>query len=109
MRSGDLRRRITIQRPVITKASGLSSTSWVTHKVVSASIKQMKSYDRANAQASWPGADYTISIRYLPGVTANMRIVDEAGTIYSILGKPDNVDMRYREIRMTCQSGAKAD
>jgi SPP1 family predicted phage head-tail adaptor len=109
MRAGALRHKITIQQPTITKSQGVSSTTWSTFKAgVQASIEMLKGADKANAQATWPGADFAIGIRYIPGVNTTMRIVDEAGTIYSILGQPEDVELRHREIVMTCQSGSKA-
>jgi len=75
---------------------------------VLAEIQQLRGFDRANAQAIWPGADFTITIRYIPGIKANMRLVDENGKIYSILGTPEDIDGRHKEIVMTCQSGVKA-
>jgi SPP1 family predicted phage head-tail adaptor len=112
MRAGALRHKITIQSPTITKTSGVSTTTWAaafptTFPTVDASIEMLKGFDKANAQASWPGADFTIGIRYIPGVTTIMRIVDEAGMIYSILGQPEDVDKRHREIVLTCESGEK--
>lgn len=109
MRAGALRHLITIQTPTTTKTDGVSVTTWGTYAAnVPAEIIQLKGYDRANANAVWPGADYQITIRYLSGVTGNMRIVDESGTIYSILGRPDDVEVRHREINMMCQAGVKA-
>ena len=108
MRAGSLRHRIVIQTPTTTKTEGVSTTTWATFATVDASIEQLKGFDRANAQATWPGADFTIGIRYISGVTGNMRIVDENGIIYSILGRPNDIDGRHREIEMTCQSGVKA-
>ena len=107
MRAGALRHKVTIQYPTVTKTDGVSITTWSTFKVVNSQIEMMRSFDRANAQAIWPGADYTISIRWIPGVTGNMRIVDENGVIYSILGSPEDVTGRHRELVMTCQSGVK--
>lgn len=93
--------------PVITKSAGVASTTWETFRQAWASINELKSYDRANAQAAWPGADYRITVRYIPNLRANMRIVDANGTIYSIIGKPDDVRLRRREINIMCQSGVK--
>jgi SPP1 family predicted phage head-tail adaptor len=108
MRAGSLRHLVTIQQPTITKSQGVSSTEWSTFATVKASIEMLRGNDRANAQAIWPGADFTIGIRYIPGVNTTMRIVDEAGMIYSILGQPEDVDKRHRELVITAQSGVKA-
>jgi SPP1 family predicted phage head-tail adaptor len=99
---------VTIQIPTTTKTNGVSTTTWATFATPMASIEMLRGFDRANAQATWPGANFTIGIRYIPGVTGNMRIVDENGMIYSILGQPEDIDGRHREIYMTCEAGAKA-
>jgi SPP1 family predicted phage head-tail adaptor len=68
----------------------------------------MKSFERANANAVWPGADVKITIRYLAGLRGNMRIVDDAGVIYAILGQPNDIERRHQWVELTCQSGVKA-
>ena len=68
----------------------------------------MRAYNLAAGQAVYPGADVIIRIRYRPGITSRMRIVDETGVIYSIIGQPNDVDRRHRIIEMHCQSGVKA-
>jgi SPP1 family predicted phage head-tail adaptor len=109
LRAGGLRHTVTIQTPTTTKDTyGGAVTTWATFATVWASIESMKSFDKAVTSATWPGADYTITIRYLAGVTGNMRVVDQDGVIYSILGRPNDVDGRHREIILTCESGVKA-
>ena len=109
MRAGNLRHLITIQAPTVTKNSGVQETTWTNFATgVRASIEQLRPYDKAAVAAVWPGADYTIGIRYLPGITGNMRVIDENGTIYSILGQPNDIEGRHREMQLTCESGVKA-
>jgi len=105
--AGELNHRITIQMPKTVKVNGVSATTWITFKTVSASIKQLRGFNLANANAVWPGAEFTIGFHYLYGVKANMRVIDESGMIYSILGPPNDVDGKHREIELTCQSGVK--
>jgi SPP1 family predicted phage head-tail adaptor len=108
LNTGDLNTRGTIQQPVAVKVDGVTTTSWITFKTgVWASIKNMKSYDRANANAVYPGADVRITIRYLAGVKGNMRFVDDSGAIYAILGQPNDVDRKHQWLELTCQSGVK--
>ena len=107
MRAGSMRHRVMIQQPVTTVDSfGAATTTWEVLRYAYASIEQMKSYDKSVAAATWPGADTTITLRYVPGVTGNMRIVHEE-KVYSILGQPNNIDGRNREIICTCESGLK--
>jgi SPP1 family predicted phage head-tail adaptor len=94
---------------VTTSTNGVSTTVWATFRAnVWASIKTMKSFERANANAVWPGADVKITIRYLAGLRGNMRIVDDAGVIYAILGQPNDIERRHQWVELTCQSGVKA-
>lgn len=109
MRAGALSHTVTIQTPVKTKSAGSVVTTWADFATdVRASIEQMKAYDKAALAAVWPGADYTINMRYIQGVTGNMRVVGSDGMIYSILGQPNDVDGRHRELILTCESGVKA-
>lgn len=108
MRAGSLRHRVTIQTPVTVKDQfGATTTTWTNYRTVFASIEQMKAYDKAAVATTWPGADITITLRYIAGLAANMRVLGPDGTIYSILGAPNDVDGRHREHILTCQSGVK--
>lgn len=109
MRAGSLRHKVRIQLPVTAKDRfGATTTTWTDYRTnVMASIEQMKAYDKAAVAATWPGADVTITLRYIAGLVANMRVVGPDGTIYSILGAPNDVDGRHREMILTCQSGVK--
>ena len=106
MRAGALRHLVTIQSPVKTKDSGIVVTTWVDQGECRASIEVMKSYDKAAAQTTMPGADVTITMRWVSWLQSNMRIV-RGNTVYSILGQPNNIDGRNRELILTCQSGVK--
>ncbi len=106
MKAGSLRNLVQIQRPVTSKVDGVQVTEWEYFSKAWVSIETMKSYDRANAQAIFPGADVTIRMRYQAGVTGEMRVV-HGETIYAILGEPDNVGQRNREMILTCQTGVK--
>ncbi len=107
MRAGSLRHLVTVEQPVIvTDSYGAPVTTWTTFCNAYASIEIMKSFDKSVAAATWPGADITITMRYVAGITGNMRIV-YGDTIYSILGQPNDVEGRHREIILTCESGVK--
>jgi len=107
MRAGSLRHLVTIEKPTVGEdAHGFPVTTWATFATVRASIEQIKAYDKAAVAATWPGADSTITMRYVAGVTGNMR-VNHGGVIYSILGQPNNVDGRNRELILTCETGVK--
>lgn len=103
-----MRHKVTIQSPIVTKQSGVEVTSWQDFKTgVRASIETIKSFDKAALATTYPGADVTITMRYVAGLNGAMRIV-YGDTIYSILGQPNDVDGRHREMILTCESGVKA-
>jgi SPP1 family predicted phage head-tail adaptor len=107
MRVGTRRRFITIEMPVEVKQANASvKTTWAVFKKVWASIETLKSFERTAVSATWPMADCKIGMRYIEGLSNTMRIVynDQIYAIYGI----DNVDMRNRELFLTCQTGAKA-
>lgn len=109
MRAGSLRHKIRIQVAATVKDKfGATVTTWTDYREAMASIEVMKSYDKAAVAATWPGADVTITVRYIAGLVANMRVVGPDGTTYSILGAPNDVEQRHREMILTCQSGLKA-
>lgn len=107
MRAGTKRCFITIETPVqVKQPNGSMVTTWVQFDKLWASIETLKAYEKTAAAATWPGADQKISFRYVDGVLPTMRI-NFNNVIYSILGI-NNVDMRNRELILTCQSGIKA-
>ena len=106
MKAGTLRHLITIERPHTSKVDGAQVVFWEFFAEVWANIEQMRSFDRSNIQSVFPGADHFIKLRYLEGVTADMRAVYN-NTVYSILGTPNNVEGRNRELILTAQSGVK--
>lgn len=108
MQSGKRRSRIVIQSPVKTKANGGGyTTTWADFgKPVWAAIETMKTFEKQAAQAAWPGADSTITFKFVAGLLPTMRIVYD-GKIYSILGIND-VDERHRNHELTCKQGIAA-
>ena len=107
MRTGELRSFITIESPVITKSkTGAATTTWETFRQVYAHIEQLRGYEKQSANATWPGADYKITLRFIAGLLPTYRIVFE-DKIFSIFAIND-VDMRHREIELVCQQGVKA-
>jgi head-tail adaptor len=108
MRIGERRQKVTIQVPVQTKDKFSAVTVvWNTFAVMWVAIETLKGFDKSNAAANYPGADVKITMKYFPGVLPTMRIV-YLNQIYSILGQPENVDMRNRDLIFTCQTGVKA-
>lgn len=107
MRSGTLKHFAAIEVPVKTKTStGAVSTVWTLYRSVWISIEFLNGFEKQSADAAWPGANTKIKFHYLAGVLPTMRLVFE-NVIYSILNVND-VELRHREIELTCKSGVSA-
>ncbi|MCF5044293.1 phage head closure protein [Pseudomonas sp. PA-7-1E] len=89
MRAGDLRHRITIQRPeyVQDQATGEMTPSWVDVSKVWASVSPLSARDLIAAAAIQSKLTARVVIRYRAGIDSTMRIVHR-GEFYSIEGRP---------------------
>jgi len=106
LRAGTLRHKVRIEVPVVIKAaSGSPTTSWQLWREVFANIETLKGYERQAVNASWPGVDGRITIRYVAGLLPTMRIVHD-DKIYSIIWIND-IDERHREVEIMTQQGVK--
>lgn len=112
---GDLTRLVTIQDPHPTDtngnpielqdAVGQPIKGWHDVAKVHAHIRPMSGREIFRAQEKFAEARTAIAMRYLPGLTAQMRIVDdEEGTIYHIVDVQD-LDGRRIEHVAFCTSG----
>jgi SPP1 family predicted phage head-tail adaptor len=107
MRAGSRRCFITIETPTKTKQANSSTlVTWSTFTQLWASIETLKAYEKAAVNAEWPGAESKISFRYIEGVLPTMRI-KFGDKIYSILGI-NNVNMRNRDLILTCKTGVSS-
>ncbi len=111
MRAGSLRHFITIQHlPISTKGDfgeqKATNADWDTFAQVWAEVSPIKGQDLARAQAVWPKVDVTINIRYLAGLTPDMRVVfnDKLYHLHAVI----NTDERNREMQLLCETGVKA-
>lgn len=103
-RPGQRRSRITIQNPVKSKQpNGSVITTYNTFAQLWARIETLQGTSREAAMAVWPKADNKITMQFIEGVLPTMR-VSFRGMFYTILNV-NNVDMRDREIVLTCESG----
>jgi len=105
MRAGELRRRVTIQQRTTTLDTyGGQSTAWTDFaKNVPCSISPLNGRELMAAQAVNSEVSHTISMRYLAGLTAAMRIL--YGTrVFNIQGVI-NVDERNREMTVLASEG----
>ena len=105
MRSGKLRDVITIQSRSQTKDSiGQPVVTWVDFAAnIYARITSKQVREEEVAQSLRNPQRFEIEARYVAGTDATMRVV--FGTrIFNILGV-DNLNMRGREMLLTCEEG----
>ncbi len=85
----DMRRRVTIQEPVLTPdGAGGFTGSWqniATAPVVYAAITPVAAGEQFRAGQLETTATHHIVIRYRSDLTPNMRLIDEAATVYTII------------------------
>lgn len=105
MRSGKLRDIITIQSRTTAKDSfGQPIVTWADFAAsIYAKITSVAIREEEAAQSLRNPQRFEIEIRYVAGIDATMRV--KFGTrIFNILGV-DNLDMRCREMLLTCEEG----
>lgn len=95
LNAGDLRHRITIEEPKYGQdaQTGERSVSWRTFKAdIAAAIAPLSARELVAGQAMQSKVVARITIRYLAGLTADMRIVhrDTVYNIEGILPDPDS-------------------
>lgn len=106
MRAGTLRHIVSIQARATTQEStyGSQDVDWSdVYSNVPVAITPLSGREREIALAIYPDSQFEIDMRYLPGITAALRVL--YGTrIFEILGI-NNVDERNRELILTCKEG----
>lgn len=104
MRSGRLRERIVIQqRDDAVAASGTPSGGWVEFGSMRADVIEKASTEKYEADQNTVALTHEVRIRYLSGVTRDMRVV-WLGRVLNIQGF--TVDRKRREIVMQCEERA---
>lgn len=91
LEAGKLRDRVNIQRRdnVRDSVTGATSVVWINQwEKIPAKIEDLSQRDLIAAQAMQSQVSARITIRYLPGLTSQHRIVDLDGNIYTIEGPP---------------------
>src|SRR5215211_8132444 len=92
--ASDLRRRIRIEeRTTVRDEYGGETTTWGYVADVAASIEPLTGRDYVAAQQAQSRITARIRIRYLPGITSEMR-VRYGDTIYAINGPPIDPEER---------------
>lgn len=108
MLANRMRERITLLDPVETEGRlGKSVESWEVFKAgVPAAVEPLRSREFFAAQQMNATVSVRIRIRYLPGVTARMRVKHESkdGTrYYRMVGDPINPESRNQELQLMCE------
>lgn len=104
MNPGKLRQRITIQsRSVSQDSYGGQSETWATVMTVWAQITSLSSRELVAAQAGQSEITHQIRIRYVAGITADMRAVYNGR--YFNLALPINTEERNIELVIPCVEG----
>ena len=107
MRAGELRHRATLQRPDSTvNAHGESDPTWTNFASrVPVQVFEQGSREVWNAQQRQPQITHVVSMRWLEGVTAAMRVLWHDGPTdrtLNIDGPPINPDGKRIAISLTC-------
>ena len=106
MRAGLLRHSVTIQEKSTTRdAYGGEVVSWVPFATVPAKVEPLRLREYIAARAGQADLTLRASIRYLAGVTAEMRLVWQTDP-YPIVEVID-VDGRHRELELLCTGEAQ--
>jgi SPP1 family predicted phage head-tail adaptor len=96
-KAGDYRKLVTIQQRSLTQDSyGGQSETWSDVMTVWASIEPLSSRELMAAQAVQSETTHQIRIRYMPGITADMRAVYNGR--YFNLARPLNTEERNIEL-----------
>lgn len=110
MRAGRLDRRLTIQTFTTTQDvnSGEMVKSWATFASVMGGKREMTAKERFAAQQDVSERTCLWTIRWLDGVTAKMRILDDRGELWDIEAVPEGYG-RARTMELPCKRVTEAD
>ena len=105
MMSGKLRHVLTVQYQTGISDDGFGGAvpTWGTFATVRAEQRPLYSRDVMSAKAGHGEAVVKYVIRYLPGLTSAMRIVED-GTTYEIVGQPASVGGVNKWQEVLCKS-----
>lgn len=102
MKAGKLKHLVTIQTPQKTQtASGDTATTWIDFDQVYAEVIPMNGVHDWHADTMNPDITHRVRIRYLSGLTADMRIL-HGSRILQIEVPPANHEELGKEIFLLC-------
>lgn len=101
MRAGELRHSVVIEsRTLAADSYGGRTETWATFATVWASVEPLSGSEQWRAQQAQSSVSHKVTIRYLSGVDAKMRV--KFGTRYLNIGSVRNVEERNRELELLC-------
>ena len=98
MRAGNLRHRVTIQQPVVDSSWG-GTTNWEEYVEVWAAVEPLRGRELLAAQQVQSETTAKVTIRYVAGVTAKMRIL-HGSRIFELTAPPIDPEERHRELQL---------
>lgn len=105
MQAGKLRNLVTIQAAAETlDPTGDVVRTWETHARAWAGIETATGGESINADQTKATGRYTLVTRYVPGVTAAMRVLLGSRTLH--IESVENIEERNRELRLACREVA---
>ena len=107
MRSGQLRHLVTIQQTTASRDSdtGEATDAWSTFAECYANVMPLRGNELIQAQQVQAHVTHRVSIRFLDGVTGDMRVIHDSRTLH-IEGVID-VGERGREMELMCREVAQ--
>lgn len=110
MRSGDLRHRVTLERPVSAEdTNGATATNWETVAEFMAAIDTLSVREQFMAAQEHASATHRIRTRYQAGIAGadgTERIVF-GDRIFPLVGRAMDVGTRHREVHFLAEEGLK--
>ena len=110
MRAGELRHPVLVRRPETVPeqdSTGQVIADWVTVAADKASIEMLRASERFVAAQEYATATHRVRLRYQPAYAAMDAswIVVEGDRVFKLIGPPNNVKERNREIELICEEG----
>lgn len=101
MRTYELRHYVGVEKPAATRNDFEESGGWELHHHCWAEIKPLTEREQTHGGQQVAVASHRITIRWLPGVTTEMRIRCDRGTFE--IGGIINLDERDEYLELSCQ------
>ena len=83
MRAGNLRHRISIQKPVVTRNNlGGVDKSWQEFATAKAAVTPLRAREYFAARQVQAETTHLVTIRYITGITSEMRVIFNGRVVY---------------------------